>query len=323
MDIVSAVICTRNRPQAIVQAVRSLLTANVGNIEIIVIDQSDGVDSEVALQPFSVDARLRYQRSTTRGKGAGLNEAFGMARGAIVTCTDDDCAPLGAWIGGMAGVLASQPDAAIAFCEVRAVPYDRARGYVPTFFPRGNRVIRSLTDAGRSLGLGAGMAVRREFVLSMGGFDESFGPGARFPSADDWDIAVRALLAGRSVYVTDEFAVVHDGFRTFAEGRRHTRRDWIAIGAFCAKPLRARYLKAAVLPIQLFLIDAAWPPIANLLRLRRPSGLIRITAFVEGFARGLMTPVDRRTLRFADARAYRQDRDPDGSRPVPPVAATE
>ena len=142
------------------------------------------------------------------------------------------------------------------------------------------------------------MAVRRVFAVSIGGFDESFGPGGRFPSADEWDLALRALLKGGHIYETEALTVVHHGFRTFAEGRLHAKRDWQAIGALCAKPLRVGYFRASALLLWLFVADAVWPPLLDIIRLRRPVGLTRIVAFGEGFARGIATPVERSTLRF-------------------------
>jgi GT2 family glycosyltransferase len=146
--------------------------------------------------------------------------------------------------------------------------------------------------------MGAGMAVRRQAVTSLGGFDEAFGPGARFGSGDDWDISHRMLLSGWHVYETAELSVLHHGFRTLAQGREHTRRDWIAIGAVCAKPMRAGHLSAVVVALWYFLVHALWPPLHDLLRLRRPSGRSRIAGFIQGSVQGLRTPVDRKTLLF-------------------------
>ncbi len=139
------------------------------------------------------------------------------------------------------------------------------------------------------------------FVLSMGGLDESFGPGARFPSADEWDICMRALLSGAHVYETaGSCSILHDGFRTFAEGRQHARRDWIALGAVCAKPLRAGHFRAAVVPVWLFSTRAVFPPIVDLLHFseaawRRAKSWL---SYTRRFAAGLGTEVDRATLRF-------------------------
>jgi len=278
--------------------VRSLLRDHSESFELIVIDQSDGPATEQALEEFCGDSRFRYHRSRGRGKGAALNEGIRMAQGSIVVCTDDDCeAPVG-WVSGMARALESQPTAVLAFCSVIPVAHDRSAGYVPAHELHQSRLLRSVSAICGGLGIGAGMALRRDFAMSMGGLDESFGPGARFPSADEWDIAMRALLSGKHVFETAELSIVHDGFRTFAEGRLHAKRDWVALGAVCAKPLRAGHLEAAVVPLWLFSTRALWPPILDLLRLRRPRGAGRISSFLRGFSAGLRTPVDRKTLRF-------------------------
>jgi hypothetical protein len=44
-----------------------------------------------------------------------------------------------------------------------------------------------------------------------------------------------------------------------------------------------------------------WPPVRDVMRLKRPSGLSRIVGFVRGFAGGLRTPLDRKTLLFRPA----------------------
>ena len=145
------------------------------------------------------------------------------------------------------------------------------------------------------------MAVRRDVVMALGGFDEEVGPGARFPSGDDWDIAHRALLDGWGVYEAAHLSILHHGFRTLAQGRAHAHRDWLAIGAVCAKPIRAGYVSAIALPAWYFSVHALWPPVHDMLCLRRPRGLSRIAGFCDGFLQGLKTPVDRTTLLFEPA----------------------
>jgi glycosyltransferase involved in cell wall biosynthesis len=297
-EVVTGIVCTRNRPIPIVHVVASLLSGESGPFELIVVDQSDGQETENALERFKSDQRFRYYRSKVRGKGAALNEGIRLASGSIVVCTDDDCEAPPGWVTGMARALESQPTAAVAFCSVVPVPHDAKAGYVPAHELKESRLLRSVSAICGGLGIGAGMALRRDFALSMGGFDESFGPGARFPSADEWDIAMRALLTGRHVFETAELSIVHDGFRTFEEGRQHTARDWIALGAVCAKPLRAGHFEAAIVPLWLFSTRALYPPFADLLRLRRPRGAVRILSFLRGFGVGLSTQVDRTTLRF-------------------------
>ncbi len=296
--LVTAIVCTRNRPEPVVRAVGSLLRPGSEQLELIVVDQSDGAQTEESLHGFASDPRFRYHRSQMRGKGAALNEGIRLARGAIIVCTDDDCEAPAGWVIGMARALELQETAVVAFCSVVPVPYDTKLGYVPAYECKQNRLLQSVSATCKGIGLGAGMALRRDFVLAVGGFDETFGPGARFPSADDWDIALRALLSGKHVYEASGLSIVHDGFRTFEEGRKHARRDWLAIGALCAKPLRAGHLRALIVFTWLFSTKALWPPISDLLHLRKPRGMVRIVAFLQGFALGIRTPVDRKTLRF-------------------------
>src|SRR4051812_8733111 len=109
--VVTVVVCTRNRPSQIPTVVQSLLADRTGSMELIVIDQSDGAETQDALARFLGDPRLVYVRSTTRGKSRGLNEAFRMASGSIVVSTDDDCEASIGWVESMAGALESQPNA--------------------------------------------------------------------------------------------------------------------------------------------------------------------------------------------------------------------
>jgi GT2 family glycosyltransferase len=202
----------------------------------------------------------------------------------------------------MARVMNRHSTTAVVFCNVVAPPYDRSAGYVPAYERRHDRLLSSLLDARHGLGLGAGMALRRTAVLACGGFDEMFGPGSRFGSCDDWDISLRAIVGGWHVYDTAEVSILHHGFRTLAEGRVHALRDWVAIGALCAKPIRAGHLSAIILSFWLFGAQAIWPAVRDVVRLRRPSGRSRIVGFVRGFVEGIRTPVDRKTLMFRRAR---------------------
>lgn len=47
-----------------------------------------------------------------------------------------------------------------------------------------------------------------------------------------------------------------------------------------------------------FLKYAPWPPIRGVHHSRQPRGIVRITAFVEGFIAGLRTSVHRTALIF-------------------------
>jgi hypothetical protein len=271
-------------------------------IDLIVIDQSDGPETGRLLDEFPEKSGLRYVRSTTRGVGAGLNEGLRLARSPFVIRTDDDCLVPADWLAGMAAILQRSPEAALVFCNVIAEPYDRKTGYVPTYERRRTRTLRSPLATWQGRGLGAGMGFRRDVVLAVGGMDTMMGPGGIFGSADDLDIELRLLLRGWQVVDSADIAVVHRGFRTFAEGRVHTSRDWLGIGACLGKLTRTGHPSALVLAAWEFLAHALMPPLVDLIHLRKPRGLRRILAFCDGYAKALVTPVDHRTMRFINAR---------------------
>lgn len=300
--LVSALICTRDRPQAALQAVRSVLASEGVDLDLIVVDQSEGSETAQLLEGLTQRAKLRYIRSETRGVGAALNEGLRLARSPYVLRTDDDCLVPPDWVAGMAAIMEMHPHAALVFCRVLAEPHDRNRGYVPTYEPQLTRVLRSPLAACGGWGLGAGMGFRRDAVLAIGGVDAMMGPGGKFHSADDLDIELRVLLRGWHVVDTAELAVVHRGFRTFAEGRDHAIRDWLGIGACLGKLARARHPSVLVLAAWELWVHAILPPLIDGLHLRKPRGLQRIVSFGRGFAHGLTAPVDVQTLRFTDER---------------------
>jgi glycosyltransferase involved in cell wall biosynthesis len=281
---------------------RSLLDDDC-ELHLVVVDQSDDdVTAQLFSGPEFVD-RVQYVRSTTRGKGAAMNEGIRLATADVIVCTDDDCEAPPGWVAAMSALVATNPRVAVAFCRVEAPPYDRTLGYIPVYLPDRVRLMTSMLGACAHRGIGAGMALRRDVVLELGGMDESFGPGARFPSADDWDVQLRVLLTGWHALETNELSITHHGFRTYAQGREHTKRDWLALGAAAAKPIRAGHPSGVVLALYVVLTDAIVPIARDLLSLRKPSGAQRIVSFCRGFVRGLRTPVDRRTLHYSVARS--------------------
>lgn len=289
---ITIAIPTRNRGARILPALRSVLDSRYPSFDVVVVDQStDGSTKEAVAQID--DPRLRYVASDEVGNTRARNRALELATGAFVVFTDDDCVVPEGYAATMAGILASNPQVAVVFCNVEAAPHDPTAGFVPAYVRRGDKVVRTPLDKCRARGIGAGMAVRRDVALALGGFDE------HLQACPDGDIAVRAVLAGHHVYETSRVAVLHDGFRTWAQGRDLARRNWIAIGASYAKPLRAGHLRFAVVVAYEGLVVALLSPLSRTVLTRRPQGLRAFPYFWRGFARGWRTPLDRRRLLYA------------------------
>ncbi|SHN87867.1 Glycosyltransferase like family 2 [Bradyrhizobium erythrophlei] len=298
--LISALVCTCSRDRSVANTVSSILANTYPNFELIVVDQSKGIETQDALTPFAADRRLTYLKSATIGKGNALNVGLRETKGAIIAITDDDCTVPADWLTAFASIFAANARIAVAFCCVEAGEHDREAGFVPVYVRPGERLLTSMHDARDVHGMGAGIAVRRSMIEDIGGFDPMFGPGSRFPSGDDRDVGIRALVAGYYIYETSSITVKHFGFRTWQQGKSLARRDFLAIGAAYSKLLRCGYIGLAYIPAWEFAKYALWPPIRDLLHLRQPQGLVRMSAFLEGFIKGLRTPLDRTTLRFVD-----------------------
>jgi glycosyltransferase involved in cell wall biosynthesis len=282
--------------------VASILANTHPNFELVVVDQSKDNETLEALRSFSADPRLRYLKSATIGKGDALNAGLIETKGSAIVITDDDCKVPPNWLETFASIFVTYPKVAVAFCCVEAGEHDRAAGFVPDFVRTGDRMLTTMHDARHVRGLGAGIAVRRDMIEEIGGFDPMLGPGSKFPDCDDRDVAIRALLARHHVFETSTIAVKHFGFRSWQQGPQLARRNFLGIGAAYSKFLKCGRIELMYVPAHEFIKYALWPPIRDVLHLRQPRGMVRITAFAEGFVEGLRTPVDRATMLFVEER---------------------
>jgi hypothetical protein len=180
----------------------------------------------------------------------------------------------------------------VLFCNVLEGEHDASAGFIPAYKRSDRIIVKGFWSKCRARGIGAGMGIRREPIMAMGGFDEALGAGGLFPSAEDADIAMRAIAHGQWVCETNETSVVHYGFRTWKEARTLAGRDWEGLGAAYIKPLKAGRLDAAVVLLYELAVTCLLEPLSPLLRLRRPRGLGRLVAFIRGLNAGMRQPID-------------------------------
>lgn len=292
----SVIICTRNRAHKIRATLTSVLANTYHDFEVILVDQSTNTETEQAVREFCADPRFRYLPSATQGLGRARNIGLKEAQGEIVVATDDDCIVPPNWVEVMTRAFAHDPRVAIVFCNVLPLTRPSAPGWTPTYVRCDSILVQTPWAKNYARGIGAGMAMRRDVVLAIGGFDESLGAGARFASCEDRDIAIRALVHKFWVYETPEVAVVHDGFRDARQLRELTKRDFTGMGAACIKLVKCGQLHAALAYTYDFVVVVLWSPFVSLLRLKRPRGFGRLLFFCYGLMQGLLTPVDRRRM---------------------------
>jgi glycosyltransferase involved in cell wall biosynthesis len=192
---ISLIICTRNRCQSLalcLEHVRRLQMPPGG--EVIVVDNGSTDGTAEVLRRFAGVACFPVSviYEPVPGLGGARNAGLAWARGRVIAFTDDDCYV--------------RPDFLLQVLDVFQDPHlGYAGGRILLFDPTDD-VITTKPDAeGFALaphsflppGIlhGANMAVRREVVSAIGGFDSRLGAGTAFPG-EDIDYLARASNSG-------------------------------------------------------------------------------------------------------------------------------
>lgn len=196
---------------------------------LIVVDQ--GCSQQVrawieALRPLGIDAR--HIPSTERGRAAGLNRGLERVETRFVAVTDDDCFVETDWIERMFERLVDNPEA-IVTGRVEAAG-EGVLVVVSSLEPVTHHRPRLKFDSMSGGNMGTSMSV----IHRIGFFDEN----PCLQTAEDAELAYRALRAGVPIIYAPEVVVRHFGWRD-DDGRLVQYRDYArSHGGFYGKYLR-------------------------------------------------------------------------------------
>ncbi|MCU1504971.1 MAG: glycosyl transferase family protein [Ilumatobacteraceae bacterium] len=294
---VTVLVCTRDRGDSIQSTVRSILASRHKSFELLVIDQSSDTATSSALSHYKDDGRLSYVQSKSAGLSIARNLGLELARGDVVLMTDDDCEVPSDWLEVMQEALNRYSAVALVFCSVVSGPFDADVGFIPGRLVS-DVLIGAFSRRELTLGIGAGMGLRRSAALAAGGFDPLLGAGAFFRGGEEHDLAYRLLLKGEQIYCISGTEVVHHGFRTHGEGGGLISGYMLGYGAVLAKLVRCRIPGAATLYIASLWRHGLGPLLANVVRRQRPFGARRAAYFILGFVRGLHAPLDKTLMLY-------------------------
>ena len=179
---ISVVVPTCNRPELLKRALASVLAQTFQDFEIIVVD--DGVQSAAEVTASFGDARIRYIKNDgAHGGGAARNRGIEAAKGEFIAFLDDDDQWMPEKLQKQVALLKNAgPKTAFCFSAVVNI---RDNGKEVTHVPEGetNFLERALT---RFSGfLTSTLVVKRDALLAVGGFDESF------PAGQEPDLIIR------------------------------------------------------------------------------------------------------------------------------------
>lgn len=242
---VSAIVCTRDRPDELARCLASLLALNPPAHEIIVVDNAPSDDRTEAL---CAELPVRYVREPHPGAARARNRGVAEARGELVAFTDDDCVVDPAWLRGLSQPFADPLVMAVTGyvgpleLETEAQYLFEAHGG----FRRG--LERRLLDGARgsaftrtgAAGASANCIFRRTLFAEIGLFAEELGPGTPARSGEDTDLFARTLAAGYRI-AFDPSRVVWHRHRADLGGLRTILFDYtVSFFALAAKWLLER-----------------------------------------------------------------------------------
>jgi glycosyltransferase involved in cell wall biosynthesis len=300
---VSVVMCTRNRPETIEQAVKSVLANDHVAFDLTVIDQSTSETTASILRPLiERDQRLQYVHVEEPGLSRAYNTGISRTAGELLAFTDDDCVVPRDWLSTIVRVFRDDEAADLLYGQVLPPESaDATKGMTPVLaIQRPERLSRR--DGFRVFGMGANFAARRRLFTAIGGFDEMLGGGAPLRSSQDFDLAYRTYLTGREIVLRPEVQVVHYGTRAPQDVPATLRAYGIGDGAFYFKHVRCRDLFALKL-LTRQISEHFFRDLAHRLRTRGPGDLTYVRFVLVGIRECLRFDVDRRSRLYRTRQA--------------------
>jgi GT2 family glycosyltransferase len=283
---ISVAVATRDRPEGLRRCLEALLSDDVVPAELIVVDQSSDEAGRQVVGSLGRDGvELVYVHQAGSGLSRSRNEALRRATKPVVAVTDDDCVPAPGWVATLGGALAStDPPAAVTGPILPLGPP------APELHPVSSRTGTERREfRGRDIpwaaGSGANVAVRREWLDRVGGYDERLGAGSPGRAGEDIDLLFRLLRAGGHIRYEPGAVVHHE--QQDRERRLATRSSYgFGIGACCGLWLRRGNAYAIVLLLR-WLASRVRRAAVGLVR-RTPDALREELLVLVGTLRGLV-----------------------------------
>ena len=219
----SVVVATVDRPASLARCLDGLFAGEAIPREVIVADQSPSGGTQAV-----VDERARMglpvvrMALSKRGAAMARNAGARRARQPTIVFTDDDCLPDRRCLGELLAALERPGHPAAA--TGRVLPLGPPAPHRHAVATRDSR--RGADHKGAVLpwraGTGGSIAIRREWLESVGGWDERLGPGTAAEAAEDIDLIRRLLRAGATIRYEPKAVVFHErqDDRTFQGSRR-------------------------------------------------------------------------------------------------------
>jgi GT2 family glycosyltransferase len=287
---ITVAIPTLNRPAELTRCLESLFQGTVLPAEVLIINQGDShvVESVLKHVRSQYSLPIIHWPQPPKGLSAARNIASSQAKCPVIAFTDDDCVPASNWLAHIDQIMTVVPN--IDGVTGSILPFEQeTSGLFPISIRTGQK---SKTFQGPTLpwqvGSGGNFAIKRDWLLRIGGYDERLGVGSPGQAAEDTDLFYRLLRAGAVIQYEPGAVIYHER----QDATRLMQSFWTysyGIGAFSAKHARKGDLYAAyILGVWLFwLIWRTGISILHHNRLYSGEGLLSLRGCTRGLAYGI------------------------------------
>ena len=232
-------ICTRNRVHRLRSCLRYLRGAQVprGGWELVLVDNGSTDATPAVIEEFRRSAlcEVIVVSQPIEGLARSRNAGLRRARGDIIAFTDDDCYIDPGFLVQIETVFASRK---IDFLGGRILLYDPADDAITTQTRPHAVVLEPGSFVTPGFIHGANMAVRRDVVVAIGGFDPGLGAGTALYAAEDTEFLARASAYGwRGAYDPGPVVYHHHGRKPGRDVWRLMKRYDYGRGAYYASCL--------------------------------------------------------------------------------------
>lgn len=234
---ISLIVCTRNRAARLSRFLDRVaqLEPPPGGWELVLVDNASTDGTKDVLATFAGTAPITVHSvyAPVPGLARSRNTGLAAASGDILVFTDDDCYPQADYLVAMSRVFDEYRP---GFVGGRVVLHDPEDARVTVRDAAEPEAIPPHIYFRPGLIHGANMAVTREVVRAIGGFDPHLGAGTDCVAGEDAEYLARAVWGGWSGrYDPRPMVAHHHGRKPGADAERQSRGYDYGRGAYFAR----------------------------------------------------------------------------------------
>jgi GT2 family glycosyltransferase len=307
----SVVMCTRDRPDTVGQAIESVAECDFpGRYDIHIMDQSTNTQTREIVhalaQRFAHKCDIVYHFLEKAGLSRAYNAGMRVTTGDVVAGTDDDVVVPKDWLTHIDRAFSEDPQLGLLYGQV-LIPEnlkeaERTGALIVPHLLIEKRERLAQGQGFKIFGMGANMAIRRSSFELVGGFDEALGGGGPLRSSQDFDFAFRMYRKNQAILLAPEVKVDHYGSRTQAQWGGTMKAYGIGDGAFYSKHIRCGDPLALYYFSKILVFNHA-RRVAKLLRDRRWPEDDYLPSLLVGVRDAAKFGIDRKYRLFRERRA--------------------